>query len=134
VIELTKDVVRLVKDIQNIELLQKMCDLQNEVFALNDTNRTLREQVTNMERALALRDRLVFEGNFYWLRDGDKRDGPYCMRCYDREKDARRMVAFDRGNEFGCPSCTLVLSADGEDVDAHMLARLQRALIQIKPR
>lgn len=134
VIEQAKEVVKLAQDMQDVELFRKIVDFQGEVFELHDANRTLRERVRELETELALRGRLVFERNFYWLRDGEKLDGPYCTRCYDRDHEARHMLSFQSGNIYGCPTCTLILHSDGSHVQGSGLSMFQRALMKLRPK
>ncbi len=134
-IEQLKEIAKLVQKLGDLELLKRISDLQTEVFELHDANRTLRDRLSELEGKLAFRDRLVHEHNSYWLKDGEKVDGPFCARCYDKDGAARRMLEIDSGRALGCPTCTLVLMRDGQSiVDDRMRSRVQGILMQVKPK
>jgi len=128
-----KDLANLVKKYNDIDLNRKITDLSYEVFELAQSNLKLKDQVAKLEASLSLRESLVPRNNFYWLIKGDGEDGPFCMRCYDKDGAPRRMIS-DHGRAFTCPACYLVLDKDGQHVDSNMRARLQGSVIQPKPR
>lgn len=134
IIEQAKELVKLTQDLQDAELYRKIVTLQGEIFELHDTNQTLRERVRELEDQLALRERLVFEQNFYWIKDGDKLEGPYCPRCYDKEQALRRMLSLLDDRCLGCPTCTLIRGKDGSDPSGAAVEVGQRHLVQIKPK
>jgi hypothetical protein len=135
IIDTVKEVAKVARQINNIELSRQIVLLQTEVLELHDENHRLRREVAALTERMQLRERLVFERNFYWIVDDGERDGPYCPRCYDKEREPRRMLAMREGRSFGCPTCILVLKQDGATIeDQAMIARLQRALLQVKVR
>lgn len=117
VIEKFKALAKLAQGIQNIPLYEKLNSFQTEVFELYDQNRTLREKVRVLEEQLALRTKLRFERNLYWLECGDGKDGPYCPKCYDAEQAPRRLLAFRNESIYCCPTCLLAVGNDGTDVN-----------------
>ncbi len=113
VIDTLKDVAKLAQDVQNMPLYQQLLSLQAEVFDLYDENRNLKEETRLLREQLELRAKLSFENNFYWIVDGDSKDGPFCPKCYDQEHATRRML--ELGHLRGCPTCQLLLRQDGRD-------------------
>lgn len=113
VIDTLKDVAKLAQDLQNMPLYQQLLSLQTEVFDLYDENRRLKEEARLLREQLELRAKVSFENNFYWIVDGEHKDGPYCPKCYDQEHTTRRML--ELGHLRGCPTCCLLLHQDGRD-------------------
>ena len=116
VIDTVKNVTKLAQDVQNIPLLQQLVSLQAEVFELYDDNRNLKDDVRQLREQLELRDKMSFENNFYWIVEGDSKDGPFCSKCYDKDHAARRMI--ELGDLRGCSTCHLLLHQDGSGVDS----------------
>ncbi len=117
VIDTVKDVAKLAQDVQNIPLYQQLVSLQAEVFELYDENRNLKDEVRQLREQLEMRAKMTFENNFYWIVDGDSKDGPFCSRCYDNDHATRRMI--ELGHLRGCPTCYLLLRQDGSGADIH---------------
>lgn len=126
IIDSTKEVVNLISDLKNMELLQKMLVHQNQVIDLDAENRSLKTRVLDLEEALSLREKLIPRNNCYWLpKDDGTQDGPFCLRCYEQDQKARRMFN-DNCRAYACTVCGFILGDDGDDVDPHMQARLER--------
>ena len=85
------------------------------IYAYEDTNPQyaglLKEEVRQLREQLELRAKASFENNFYWMVEGDSKDGPFCPKCYDTDHPIRRMIKL--GHLRGCPSCHLLLHHDG---------------------
>lgn len=93
VVENLKDAVGIIQKIDNIELYKRMLELQSQVFALLEENRTLKEQAANREHG-------EFRDNAYWV----KGDGPYCSSCLDNDGKLIRLH-IRTGNVPQCPVC-----------------------------
>ena len=89
VIETVKDVAKLAQDVQNIPLYQQLVSLQAEVFELYDENRNLKEEIRQLREQLELRAKMSFENNFFWIIDGDSKDGPLCPKCYNGDHELK---------------------------------------------
>jgi hypothetical protein len=126
-----KDVVKLAQDVQNIPLYQQLLSLQTEVFDLYDENHNLKDENRLLREQLELRAKLSFDNNFYWIVDGDSKDGPFCPNCYNQEHTARRMLEIDHLR--GCPTCQLLLRQDGRDPSPGERNRFVRTLAK-KPK
>lgn len=93
VLDTLKETVGLIQKVDNIELYRRMLDLQAQVQALVDDNRSLKER-------LAIRDQLSFRENSYFRGD----EGPYCSPCWDTRGILVRLHV--RADHYPqCPSC-----------------------------
>lgn len=98
VVENAKEIARLIREIDNIDLYRRILDLQGELLEVVDQNRQLRERVADLEAAASLADELVYEIECYWrVRDGE-RDGPFCSHCWDDESKLIRLLTAGRAN------------------------------------
>lgn len=87
--ELVKDLVSLAKAIDNIDLKNKILEMQNLFYELTDENRELRlenEQIKNVEIS---KSNLEWENNNY--RKAGTENEYYCPRCLDDEGKLIRM-------------------------------------------
>lgn len=85
---------------QILEVQEKLLEMQKTIIKLESDNKELKEKIE-------VKNNLFFENNAYWLKkeDGSK-DGPYCSRCWDVEKNTVRMKP-DANNQYfhRCPQC-----------------------------
>jgi hypothetical protein len=86
VIDTAKEAVQLVQKIDNIELYQKILDLQSDALKIVEENSTLRGKVKELEQAFAVKDTLVFEDNAYFVIKESSKEGPYCTLCWDKDR------------------------------------------------
>ena len=92
-IENAKDAAKLVQQIGNMELYEKLTALQSDAMAMADENWKLKEQVRSLEQQLEEQKKLldvtedmeyVEDGGFY-VRKSEKENGksiPYCPACF----------------------------------------------------
>ncbi|HSL22953.1 MAG TPA: hypothetical protein VK886_15580 [Vicinamibacterales bacterium] len=109
VIDTVKDVALLVQKLDNMDLLKRMVELQEQVFELVNENREIREQNRVLSEKLMTREQMSFRKNSYWRGE----EGPFCSRCFDAEGLAVRMLK-QPGYLPKCPKCdTLAPDPDG---------------------
>lgn len=91
-IEGIKDVASVLQKADNIELYQKILDLQKAALDLVEENMKLRERVRNYENIENIKDSLVFIDNCYYFRNkDDSLEGPLCPTCWDKDNKVIRM-------------------------------------------
>jgi len=81
-----KDVVTLAQTVNNMPLLKEIMSLESEVLVLQEENRELKQSIRQLQQEADLKAKLVWEAPFYWTKDGDHLDGPFCQKCWDSEK------------------------------------------------
>ena len=96
-IENAKDAAKLVQQIGNLELYEKLVSVQTDAMSLLDENwklkdevRTLKEQLAVQKQLLNIGDDLEFveDGGFY-VRKSERAAGkniPYCPICWKSDK------------------------------------------------
>jgi len=107
-IKAATDIAKLIKDsvvsLEKAELKLKLAEL---ISALADTKiqvaeiqQTLIDKDAEFRAAkeqLEVKEKRIWEKPYYWLNDGDKKDGPYCQRCYDDEHKLIRLQGNGQG-------------------------------------
>jgi len=68
------------------------------------TNLKLQKENRVLKQAAEIKGKLIYEAPFYWLVDGDKRDGPYCQKCYDDNQKLIRLQLLGKGL-WECKTC-----------------------------
>lgn len=71
-----KEIMDLIKRGMDLEAQEKIIELREAAITLKEENIALREQVKALEDKLSIEDSLVYEAPYYWLVDGDSKDGP----------------------------------------------------------
>jgi hypothetical protein len=97
IIDNAKDIAELIKKYNNVELNRKIIDLRDEIFELREDNLKLKEKIKALDEEKKINKKMVFEPPFYWLKDGEKKDGPYCQKCYDDNKKLIRLHDLKNG-------------------------------------
>ena len=72
---------------------------QKKIHELEEENITLKEQ-------LKIKENLKYENNAYWIeREGGQKDGPFCPRCWDKNKELIRLNPCGNPAYCDCPEC-----------------------------
>jgi hypothetical protein len=104
IVDTVKELTSLAQKVQNIELFKKLVSFQSDISALQEENYNLKETVRNIREKIKLKGKIVYEKPFYWIKEDDKKDGPYCQKCYD--SNDKRIHLQDEGNDtWRCLNC-----------------------------
>lgn len=97
-----KDVVGVVQKLDNIELYQKILDIQAQALELSNSNIGKDKKIKELEDQLDNSKRMKFDGKFYYI-EGEKH--PYCPGCWGARKKQTHLVVTDRqhGTMYECP-------------------------------
>jgi hypothetical protein len=106
IIDNFRDVLKIADTANNLELYKRLSELQNAVLALEEENRTLRDEVRRRDEQRDIGARLRPRDNAYYSDDGKQLDGPFCMRCWDvDQKLVRERHGATAGTHY-CPECS----------------------------
>jgi len=79
--------------------------LKNEIAALELKEAELQKRLAeNMEKA-RIRESMFFDKSAYWVRDGDKKDGPFCYRCWHKTGTLIQMKPCEDAGWSECVRC-----------------------------
>ena len=82
-----------------LELIQNQHRQILEIVQLRDTIKQLEQEKTRAEH-------ITFDGASYWKTIGDRREGPFCQVCYDKEEKLSRLRVFHgTGVNWRCNIC-----------------------------
>ena len=113
IIENAKDAVKLVQQIDNIELYQKILNIQAETFELTEQLKQKDEAVNQLKEALELKGKFIHKDSAYYITDENGKiiDGPFCTKCFDVDHIKCRIVANNKAPQVICPNCKVSFSS-----------------------
>lgn len=98
-----KDAANVLKEAGKISEYQKILDLIDDLFDKREKIEELQGKIKKLEKKLAIGNDYEFKNNAYYNKNGD---GPFCSRCFDKNKDLIRVIKSFNNDDFGtCPEC-----------------------------
>jgi len=82
---------------KDFKLLEKYISFQQGAMELFDDNIKLRAENEALKKEKKLRDTIVCKEGVYFVRENDEENGPYCTRCFDKDKNLIRLKIWDNG-------------------------------------
>ena len=113
IIEDAKEAVKLVQQIDNIELYRKILDLQGEAIELTEEIKKKDETISKLKDALDLKGRLTCKDSAYYLTNDNGKiiGGPFCTKCFDVDHLKCRLVPDNKEPQVICPKCKVSFSS-----------------------
>lgn len=90
------------------EVKKVLAILQEKYIAMCDENSMFKLQLQEFEDIVYLANSLIHDGDLYWLRTGNIKQGPFCRTCYDNKGVLLRL--YDRDTQWRCYTCGAVHS------------------------
>jgi len=102
-----KDFFTIVKILNNFEPLKTIVDLQAKVREFEEQLKLKDDKINELEAALQIKGKMIFEDSAYFSVDeaNNKKDGPFCAKCYDIDRKICRLIAKKEEPMVLCPSC-----------------------------
>lgn len=109
------DIARIIKDssttLENAEINYKVAELMialaNAKSDLADVQGLLLEKdstIAKLTSKLEIRSLMEWDSPYYWKKDNEKRDGPFCAKCYDSEEKLIHLQYLSNGS-WCCQEC-----------------------------
>jgi len=86
------------------DLISALADAKIEIAAVQQTLIDKDTEILKLQDQLKIKGNIRWEDPYYWLIDNDKKDGPYCQQCYDKNGDLIRLQGDGRGF-WDCRAC-----------------------------
>lgn len=101
----TKEVVGLIREVDNADLYRKIIDLSGEIYELHGEHIESLQRIRELEDQLKIQLAMQFnQDNGFYFVDGDK--VPYCPTCWENDGKAIHMTySTDWGHT--CEVCSL---------------------------
>lgn len=92
-------------DLKLAELISSLADVKMKMADIKDALMESENEKKELKAKLALRAKLQFEMPYYWtIEENEKKDGPFCQLCYDKERKLIRLQDVKCG-QWRCHSC-----------------------------
>jgi hypothetical protein len=112
-LDTVKDVVTLIQKADNLDLLRRALDLQNEASRVSEENHGLKarvieltDRVTQLESELKRQPQMEFRAPFWYAPN----DGmPHCPRCWEADHRAIHLsqpLKTALGDVYSCAQCS----------------------------
>jgi hypothetical protein len=86
------------------DLISTLADTKIQVAEIQDVLLEKDGEIKKLQEALTIKEIVTYEPPFYWTKDGERKDGPYCQRCYDKDKILVRLQDYGDGR-YVCEVC-----------------------------
>ena len=109
------DIAKLIKDsglslekaetkLKLAELLSALADTKIQVADVQQVVIEKEKAIRELEERLDVKAKLKWEQPYYWVVDGENREGPFCQRCYDKDGKLIRLQGYG-GGHWDCKVC-----------------------------
>ena len=103
VINCLKDVVSILQKSNDIEMVQKVIDIQQRIIEMEDTILTLKEENRKLKNNLDIEKKIKRFPNDTVIVIKNEENIMYCSKCWDDEK---KLIQVTKDEEYyKCPKC-----------------------------
>lgn len=108
-----KSIGKVLQEAGKIEQYQQILNLQQQLLDIQKKINDLKVENKELKDKLKLQNNLTYENNAYWIKKEDKKEGPFCSRCWDVKKNTVRMKQSTGNLAFHfCPECKTQVQTD----------------------
>ena len=107
-----KDIINLVKKGSTQEAKEKILELREAVLELQEENLELKEKLSMLKTQLQKECNMTFDGDFYWIGEGKKKEGPFCPKCFENRGLIKRIR--EQGIGLWCYECSTLYGGSAQ--------------------
>jgi hypothetical protein len=102
--DVVKEAMEFARNAKNTQLAEKLVDLYRDMILMAETNQELRKEIDELKKRDDIASTLRFdsEDGSYFLKRGEKEDGPFCGTCWDIDS---RLVRKSATGPYGMVVC-----------------------------
>ena len=99
--------IDLIKKGSQIEAQAQIQKLQEQYLELHAENLELKQELLDIKGKQQLEDNMIFEEPYFYLVDGDSKEGPFCPKCWQKDEKKCRVVKTPESYSFSaeCQVC-----------------------------
>jgi hypothetical protein len=87
-----KSIGKVLQEAGKIEQYNQILETQKELLEMQKRIGNLEKENKELKEKLEIKENIILENGVYWTRkDGGEKDGPFCTRCWDKNKELIRM-------------------------------------------
>lgn len=99
-----KSIISTIRKYKDPELMDQVVNLQKSVLGLQERVGELEKENQLLKKKMNVQESLVVEHQVYFSKKADKKDGPFCTRCWDMDNKLLRLEVLQNGIAR-CPQC-----------------------------
>ena len=114
-IKTATDIARLIKDsgtsleqaeikLQIAELISSLADAKIEIASIQNDVVFKEQEILELKNKLNVKQNVTWEKPYYWIAEGESKDGPFCQQCYDTGQKLIRLQGGGK-NAWHCQAC-----------------------------
>jgi len=114
-IKTATDIAKLIKDsgtslekaeikLQIADLISSLADIKMELANVQTVLIEKDQNITELKNQLNTKQSVVWSKPYYFVQNGDEKDGPFCQQCYDTEQKLIRLQGGGT-NGWSCLTC-----------------------------
>ncbi len=100
-----KSVGKVLQEAGKIEQYKQILETQQELLEMQKNISNLEKENRELNDKLNIKENLKHENNAYWISTNEKKDGPFCSRCWDVDKNLVRLHPHANPAYYNCPDC-----------------------------
>lgn len=101
-----KSMGKILQEAGKIEQYQKILEVQKELLDMQEKINILEDENKKLNKKLETKEKVFYKNNAYWIKiEKERDDGPFCSRCYDKDKNLIRMQPLGNPAYSRCPEC-----------------------------
>jgi endogenous inhibitor of DNA gyrase (YacG/DUF329 family) len=117
-----KSIIKVLQDAGKIELVQQILEIQQELLDMQKKISDLESKNKECEEKLRIKENLIYENNAYWINKENKKDGPFCSRCWDKDMRLIRLHTCPNPTARICPACKTIVNIEPENYTPPMIS------------
>ena len=86
------------------ELISALSDAKMSIAEVRELLQKKEEEIKELNSKWNIYQKLKYVAPYYWLIEDEKKDGPYCQLCYDKERSLIRLQEVWPGS-WTCNCC-----------------------------
>jgi len=87
------------------ELVSSLADAKMEIADIQNLLVDKDQQITKLNEELSTKNNVVWEAPYYWVKENESKDGPFCQHCFDKDKLLIRLQQHSVKGSWKCFSC-----------------------------
>ena len=100
-----KDVAGIIQKIDNIELYQKILDIEAQALEQQEELAKLKAENRELKGLKDISNKIERHHSLYLTLNGDPQKLPYCSHCWDSEQKLIQVEPRSNNEHYFCPHC-----------------------------
>lgn len=100
------------RKLQLAELIGSLADVKIEMAEVQSYLQDKDDLIKELNQKLGIKGALQWDMPYYWLVDGNMKEGPFCQQCYDNNQKLIRLQGTGTIGVWCCNTCNNTVTDD----------------------